>query len=91
MKERMLNKLHQKQQQQQQQAQQQQPSQVRPTTSVFKVGEQIQQTPRPMTASAPAAQPSTRTSDAAGENKILPTETANAEVAQKKKKKKNKK
>ena len=94
-KERMLNKLHQKQQQQQQQQQQQaqqpQPSQVRPTTSVFKVGEQIQQTPRPMTASAPGAQPSTRTSDAAGENKILPTDTANAEVAQKKKKKKNKK
>jgi hypothetical protein len=87
-KERMLNKLHQKQQQQQQQPQ---PSQIRPTTSVFKVGEQIQQTPRPMTASTSVAQTSTRTSDAAGENNILPTETANAEVAQKKKKKKNKK
>jgi hypothetical protein len=92
MKERMLNKLHQKQQQQQQQQQaQSQPSQVRPTTSVFKVGEEIQQTPRPMAASAPVAQTNARTSDAAGENKILQTETGNAEAAQKKKKKKNKK
>jgi hypothetical protein len=91
-KERMLNKLHQKQQQQQQQPHAQpQPSQVRPTTSVFKVGEQIQQTPRPMAANGPVIQTSTRTTDAAGENNILPTETGNAEVAHKKKKKKNKK
>jgi hypothetical protein len=94
MKERMLSKLQQKQQQQQPQQQQKQhpqPSQVRPTTSVFKSGEQIQQTPRPMTACGPVAQASVSTSEAIGENKILQTETGNAEVAQKKKKKKNKK
>ena len=97
MKERMLSKLQQKQQQQQQQQQpqqqkpQSQPSQVRPTTSVFKSGEQIQQTPRPMAGGGPVAQASASTSEAMSENKILPTETGNAEVAQKKKKKKNKK
>ena len=94
MKERMLSKLQQKQQQQQQPQQQKpqsQPSQVRPTTSVFKSGEQIQQTPRPMAGGGPVAQASASTSEAIGENKILPTETGNAEVAQKKKKKKNKK
>ena len=95
MKERMLSKLQQKQQQQQQPQQQQkqqpQPSQVRPTTSVFKSGEQIQQTPRPMAACGPVAQASVSTSEAIGENKILVSETGNAEVAQKKKKKKNKK
>jgi hypothetical protein len=93
MKERMLSKLQQKQQQQQQQQQkpQSQPSQVRPTTSVFKSGEQIQQTPRPMAGCGPAAQASASTSEVMSENKILPTETGNAEVAQKKKKKKNKK
>ena len=96
MKERMLSKLQQKQQQQQQPQQQQQkqhsqPSQVRPTTSVFKSGEQIQQTPRPMAASGPSAQASAITSDTVGENKILVSESGNAEVVQKKKKKKNKK
>ena len=91
MKERMLSKLQQKQQQQQQQPQQSQPSQVRPTTSVFKSGEQIQQTPRPMAASGPSAQASAITSDTVGENKILVSESGNAEVVQKKKKKKNKK
>ena len=94
MKERMLSKLQQKQQQQQQPQQQKpqsQPSQVRPTTSVFKSGEQIQQTPRPMAGGGPVSQASASTSEAIGENKILPTETGNAEVAQKKKKKNNKK
>jgi hypothetical protein len=99
MKERMLSKLQQKQQQQQQQPQPQQqkphphpqPSQVRPTTSVFKSGEQIQQTPRPMAGGGPVAQASASASEAMSDNKILTTETGNTEVAHKKKKKKNKK
>jgi len=94
MKERMLNKLQQKQQPQQQKTQQPTP-QNRPTTSVFKSGEEIQQTPR-HTANGQSgavggilAQPSTN--NTTGENKVLVNEGSNTEVAQKKKKKKNKK
>ena len=98
MKERMLNKLQQKQQakpasQPAQSAQSTQSSQIRPTTSVFKIGEQIQQTPRPATAgpSGAAGGISAVQSNADGENKILVNENSNTEVSQKKKKKKNKK
>ena len=95
MKERMLNKLQQKQQQPQQQKPQQPTPQNRPTTSVFKLGEEIQQTPRPTTigqsgaAGGIVAQPSTH--NTTSENKVLVNESSNTEVAQKKKKKKNKK
>jgi hypothetical protein len=100
MKERMLNKLQQKQQQQPQPQPQQQPQkqptpQNRPTTSVFKSGEEIQQTPR-RTANGQSgavggivAQPSTN--NTTSENKVLVNEGSNTELAQKKKKKKNKK
>lgn len=94
MKERMLNKLQQKQQPQQQKPQQPTP-QNRPTTSVFKSGEEIQQTPR-RTANGQSgavggivAQPSTN--NTTSENKVLVNEGSNTELAQKKKKKKNKK
>ena len=95
MKERMQSKLQQRQQQQQQQPAQAQasvpstqPSQVRPTTSVFKAGEQIQQTPRPMGGvGLPASQSETST-----DNKMFTADTVdNTNVAHKKKKKKNKK
>jgi hypothetical protein len=101
MKERMQSKLQQRQQQQQQQPAQAQaqarasvpstqPSQVRPTTSVFKAGEQIQQTPRPMGGvGLPVSQSETST-----DNKMFTADNAdnadNTDVAHKKKKKKNK-
>ena len=94
MKERMQSKLQQRQQQQQQQPAQAQasvsstqPPQVRPTTSVFKAGEQIQQTPRPMGGvGLPASQSETST-----DNKMFTADNAdNTDVAHKKKKKKNK-
>jgi hypothetical protein len=97
MKERMLNKLQQKQQAKPaahptQPLQSSQTSQVRPTTSVFNIGEQIQQTPRPTTVGQNGAAVGTGLQSPAGdENKILVNENTNAQVSQKKKKKKNKK
>lgn len=94
MKERMLNKLQQKQQAKPaaQPAQPSQSSQVRPTTSVFNIGEQIQQTPRPTTAGQSGAAVGTGVQSTTGdENKILVNENSNTQVSQKKKKKKNKK
>ena len=98
MKERMLNKLQQKQQHQPQpqpkpQSQPQpqpQPSHIRPTTSIFKAGEQIQQTPRPL-ASGQNGIAQAIASHSIDDNKILTTESGNTEVSHKKKKKKNKK
>ena len=101
MKERMLNKLQQKQQpkpspQPAQSTQSAQPTQNRPTTSVFKIGEQIQQTPRPIASVQKGAAVGTSTGvhlNTENENKVLvnTTENSNTEVSQKKKKKKNKK
>ena len=91
MRERMLNKLQQKQQAQvpPQSQIQSQPSQIRPTTSVFKVGEQIQQTPRP--SAVGVMTPQISVGESVEENKILTNNEGNSEAAQKKKKKKNKK
>ena len=102
MKERMLNKLQQKQQHQPQpqpkpqpkpQSQPQpqpQPSHIRPTTSIFKAGEQIQQTPRPLVSGQNGIAQAIA-SHSIDDNKILTTESGNTEVSHKKKKKKNKK
>ena len=101
MKERMLNKLQQKQQpkptpQPTQSSQSTQPTPNRPTTSVFKIGEQIQQTPRPIASGQNGAAVGISTGvylNTENENKVLvnTTENSNAEVLHKKKKKKNKK
>ena len=94
MKERMLNKLQQKQQHQPQPQpkpqSQPQPSHIRPTTSIFKAGEQIQQTPRPLVSGQNGIAQAIA-SHSIDDNKILTTESDNTEVSHKKKKKKNKK